>query len=111
GLARPMAGSLTELTLPTGERIRSADSAEGEAVAVVYPWEITISREPHDDSAQNQISGPLESVSEIGGRVRVRLGPLTAELTRESTERLGLARGEIVYASFKATATRLVSGS
>jgi molybdopterin-binding protein len=40
--------------------------------------------------------------------VKVRVGPLTAELTAASTARLGLAPGQVVVASFKATATRLV---
>jgi molybdate transport system ATP-binding protein len=110
GVARPIHGSLTELTLETGERIRSADMAEGDAVAVVYPWDVTISREPHDDSAQNQIAGAVTRVTVIGNRVRVRIGPLTAELTRDSTDRLDVAPGETIYASFKATATRLAPG-
>jgi molybdopterin-binding protein len=111
GVARTIHGNLTELTLATGERIRAADAAEGEAVAVVHPWDVTVSREPHDDSAQNQIVGRVASVTELGNRARVRIGPLTAELTRESTERLRLAPGETACASFKATATRLVPGS
>ena len=47
--------------------------------------------------------------SSLGNRVRVRVGPLTAEITAASAERLGLAEGEPVIASFKATAARLVS--
>jgi molybdate transport system ATP-binding protein len=108
GVAQPIDGALTELTLPSGERIRSADAAEGDAVAVVYPWDVTVAREPHEDSAQNQIVAPVASVTELGGRVRVRIGPLTAELTRDSANRLGLAAGETACASFKATATRLL---
>ena len=111
GVARPIYGSLTELTLATGERIRATDPVDGAAVAVVHPWDVTISREPGDDSAQNQIVGRVASVTELGNRVRVRIGPLTAEVTRDSTERLGLAPGQTACASFKATATRLVPGS
>jgi molybdopterin-binding protein len=40
--------------------------------------------------------------------VRVRIGPLTAEVTAASAERLSLRRGEVVTATFKATATRIV---
>jgi molybdopterin-binding protein len=40
--------------------------------------------------------------------VRVRVGPLTAEVTASSAERLALASGGKVYATFKATGTRLV---
>jgi molybdopterin-binding protein len=44
----------------------------------------------------------------VANRVRVRVGPLTAEITHASAERLGLRQGEPVVASFKATGTRLV---
>jgi molybdopterin-binding protein len=36
------------------------------------------------------------------------VGPVTAEVTAASAERLALAPGEAVVASFKATAARLV---
>jgi molybdopterin-binding protein len=38
----------------------------------------------------------------------VRVGPLTAEVTAVSVQRLGLAEGEVVVASFKATGARLL---
>jgi molybdopterin-binding protein len=40
--------------------------------------------------------------------VRVRIGPVTAEVTAASAERLELARGGAAFATFKATGTRLV---
>ena len=46
---------------------------------------------------------------EVGNRVRVRIGPLTAEVTAPSAERLGLAQGGVAFATFKATGTRLVA--
>ena len=52
--------------------------------------------------------GDVRSVVELGNRVRVRVGPLTAEITAGSAERLELREGEPVVASFKATASRLV---
>jgi molybdate transport system ATP-binding protein len=99
---------LTELELPTGELIRSTDPAEGDAVAIVYPWEVTVSRTPPDDSAQNHIAGVVASLVPVGNRVRARIGPLTAEITADSSERLGLQVGGTAVASFKATATRLL---
>jgi molybdopterin-binding protein len=75
---------------------------------VVYPWDVSIGRVHADDSAMNLIRGEVTSISEVGNRVRVRVGPLTAEVTQASMERLGLARGGTAFASFKATGTRLV---
>ena len=107
GCARA-AGGLTELALPTGELIRSTDAAEGDAVAVVYPWEVTVSRTPPNDSAQNHIAGIVASLVPVGNRVRVRVGAVTAEITADSSERLGLEVGGRAVASFKASGTRLL---
>ena len=111
GRARATITGLTELELPTGELIRSTDRAEGDAVAIVYPWEVTLSRTEPDDSAQNHIGGIVASLVPVGNRVRARVGPLTAEITADSSERLGLRVGGPAVASFKATATRLLSQS
>jgi ABC-type molybdate transport system substrate-binding protein len=70
--------------------------------------EVAIAREAPVDSALNHVTAPIVSLVPGGNRVRVRVGPIVAELTTPSVERLGLAVGEVVVASFKATATRLV---
>ena len=82
--------------------------AQGEVGVVVYPWDVSIGRIHADDSALNLIRGEIASVTHVGNRVRVRVGPLTAEVTAASAERLELARGGVAIASFKATGTRLV---
>ena len=41
--------------------------------------------------------------------MRLIIGPLTAEITAESAERLGLERGKTVTASFKSTAIRTIA--
>ena len=75
----------------------------------VYPWDITLAEAPPHDSALNVIHAPIRSVAELGNRVRVSVGPVSAEITAESLERLGLKTGQVVYATFKATGTRVVS--
>jgi molybdate transport system ATP-binding protein len=108
GVATPADG-LTEVRLAGGERVFSTDDATGEVGVVVYPWEISVSREPTHDSPLNVVRGDIGSVFEVGNRVRVRIGPVTAEVTSSSVERLELERGGVAYATFKATGTRLVS--
>jgi molybdate transport system ATP-binding protein len=103
------ADGLTEVRLAGGERVFSTDDATGEVGVVVYPWEIAVSREPTHDSPLNVVRGDVGSVFEVGNRVRVRIGPVTAEVTSSSVERLELERGGVAYATFKATGTRLVS--
>jgi molybdate transport system ATP-binding protein len=99
---------LTQVTLEDGTCVYSTDAAEGSVGVVVYPWEISLAREQSTDSALNVVHGEIGSVAEVGNRVRVRVGPLTAEVTASSAERLALASGGKVYATFKATGTRLV---
>jgi len=54
---------------------------------------------------------PITSLVHIGNRARIQVGTLVGEITATSVERLGLEEGELVVASFKAAATRLVARS
>ena len=71
-------------------------------------WEVSIALVPTADSALNHVAGEIVSLVALGARTRVRIGPLTAEITTASAERLALTVGTPAVASFKATATRLV---
>jgi molybdenum ABC transporter ATP-binding protein len=108
GQARPLADGLTEVTLEEGGVVYSAERAEGRVGVVVQPWDVSVARTPPTDSSLNHVRGAITSLVPIGNRVRVRVGPLTAELTATSADRLGLAPGTVLVASFKATGTRLV---
>ena len=108
GRARHVGGELTAVRLAGGEELYSTDSADGEVGVVVYPWDVSVARSHSPDSALNVIHGDVGSVVEVGNRVRVRIGPVTAEVTAASAERLELARGGAAFATFKATGTRLV---
>jgi molybdate transport system ATP-binding protein len=107
GVARPREG-LTEVTLASGGVVWSTDELEGAVDVLVYPWDVALARELPADSALNHVQAPIASLVQVGNRVRVRVGALTAEVTAASVERLALATGEPVVASFKATATRLL---
>jgi molybdate transport system ATP-binding protein len=102
------AGEVTEVALDGGARIVSTDDAGGAVAAVVYPWEVTVAREVAPDSAQNHVRGPISAIVPVGNRVRVTVGPVTAEVTAASVERLGLREGDVAVATWKATATTLV---
>ncbi|MDX6398785.1 MAG: molybdate transport system ATP-binding protein [Gaiellaceae bacterium] len=108
GTARPGADGLTEVVLDSGGSAFSTDAGAGRVGLAVYPWEVALARTEAADSALNHLRGEVRSLVTLGNRVRVRVGPLTAEITSASAERLGLVEGEPVVASFKATATRLV---
>jgi molybdate transport system ATP-binding protein len=108
GVARPGRDGLTEVVLDHGGSAWSTDEAEGRVGVAVHAWEVSISREAPDDSALNHVRGAITSVTPLGNRARVRIGDLVAEISAASLGRLGLREGEVVVASFKATAARLV---
>jgi molybdate transport system ATP-binding protein len=108
GAARAREDGLTEVTLGDGTRLLSTDPGAGPVGVVVYPWEVALALETPVDSTQNHVRAPISTVVPVANRVRVRVGPLTAEITAASAERLGLEPGRTVVASFKATGTRLV---
>jgi molybdopterin-binding protein len=108
GTARRAEAGLTEARLSDGAVVYSTDEAQGPVSVAVYPWEIALAREAPADSALNHVRGSIASIVTLGNRARVRIGPVTAEVTARSVERLGLRVGEEVVATFKATATRLL---
>ena len=100
----------TRVRLDDGTVISTSDHADGPVTLAVYPWDVTISRARPDDSAMNVIVGAITAIMELGNRARVTIGPLSAEITVDSLRRLELEPGQQVYASFKATGTRVVAG-
>jgi molybdate transport system ATP-binding protein len=100
---------LTEIALEGGGLVYSTEPGSGAVGVVVQPWDVSIARSAPDDSTLNHVRGPITSLVPVGNRVRIRVGPLTAEVTAASAERLALALGDVVVASFKATGTSLVS--
>jgi molybdate transport system ATP-binding protein len=108
GFAHPAANGLTEVTLERGDLLYSSDPGQGEVGIAIQPWEISVGLQPAADSTLNHLQGEIRSIVTVGNRARVRIGPLTAEITAASAERLQLREGQVAVASFKATGTRLV---
>jgi molybdate transport system ATP-binding protein len=102
------AHTLTAVELDDRNLIVSSDDATGEVAAIVYPWDVTLSRALPSDSAQNHVQGAVTSVVPVANRMRVTVGAVTAEITAESAQRLQIREGDLLVASWKATATRLV---
>jgi len=98
---------LTRVALDGGVSLWSSDSASGSVNVAVYPWDVSVGAHVPDDSRMNHVSAAVVSVAPTGNRVRVRVGPIVAEITAASAERLGLRPGQVAVASFKATAARV----
>jgi molybdate transport system ATP-binding protein len=107
-------GGLTEVLLESGETIRSTDAAQGEVDVVIRPWELALSAQTAGGAAGgavacNQVCAAITSLTRAGGRLRVALGPLSAELAADAAAQLGLVPGERVCASFEPAQTRLIA--
>ncbi|MDX2121846.1 MAG: ABC transporter ATP-binding protein [Gemmatimonadota bacterium] len=102
-------GDEVALETPRGLVTLLAAEAGEELFLVVSPDQVTLSRDPPGASARNVFPGVVEEIlpePPHGERVRVVLGPapsFVAEVTAQAAHAMGLAAGQRVYASFKAT--------
>jgi molybdate transport system ATP-binding protein len=109
GTARPLPGGGSEVRLESGTLVRSDDRATGAVGVAVYPWEVSVESCAAANGAPNAIVARVSSLTPEGGRVRVRIGALTAESTLEEVERFGLRRGEPARATFSPSSARLLA--
>ena len=118
GTARPGPAGLTEVVLDAGGTVMSGEAGAGRVGVAVDPWEVGIEVDGVAEtvgagtagrpSSLNRIAGTVGSLTPLGNRVRVQVGPVLADITALSAERLGLVEGMPAVAVFKALTTRLV---
>jgi molybdate transport system ATP-binding protein len=121
---RDDADGMSSVVVAGGLRLRSTmQVADAMPVTMlVAPTDITIDTQPSHGSTLNVVQGTIASIATLGSVVRVQVsfgsgnagpaasrGVLTAEITSTSCERLALAPGSMVFASFKATSTLLIA--
>jgi molybdate transport system ATP-binding protein len=109
GTARSLRGGGSEVALDAGGVVCSDERADGRVSVAVYPWEISVRPGGEANGAVNEIVAPVASLTPAGGRMRVRMGPITAECASEDVERIGLRRGEPATASFAPSHARLIA--
>jgi ABC-type sulfate/molybdate transport systems ATPase subunit len=109
GVARPLDGGGSEIALDSGDVVRSAQRASGRVAVAVYPWEITVRPGEVPADATNEIVATISSLTPEGGRVRVRMGPLSADCATEDVERFGWHRGDPATACFAPADARLIA--
>ena len=108
GVARAITGGLSEVTLDQGGVIRASAGPDGPVGAVVHPWDVRVDAAQGGDGSLNELRAPIASITPEGNRVRIRVGPLIAELPAVDARRSGLEAGQVVAARFAPEATRLV---
>lgn len=94
----------TRVTLDDGTVIHTREPARGRVGIAVYPWEVAVSA-ARPDGELNVISGEIRAVTHDRGRLRVRIGPLVAEV--ESLG--GLDPGAAAHAAFAPASARVVA--
>ena len=119
GVAADAVDGLVHVRLPDGVLLLAAldpgaaPIAQGSPVHVAYrPEDVTLAAADAAaaTSAVNRLTMTVRGLTPSGGLVRVRLegaAPLTALLTRQSVDALGLAPGQRVAAHLKAAALRV----
>jgi molybdate transport system ATP-binding protein len=111
GTAREGDAGLTAVDLDGGGTVVSTERGRGRVAVSMHAWDIAL--EPPGEgagSAHNRVDAAVTRVTRIGNRARVGLAApqeLTAEVTADSVERMGLEAGARVQAVWKAAATRL----
>jgi len=82
---------------------------EGEVHVFIRPENIVLSKAKLESSARNSVIGKITKITRFGATFRVYMdNGLSALVTKQAIEELGLNVGENVYASFKATAIHLI---
>ena len=89
-----------------GFSVVAADPVDGDVMAVVHPRAVVVHRGRPEGTPRNVWQGRVTAVDPEGDRVRVAIDgpvPLVAEVTPPAVAALGLAPGESVWVSVKAT--------
>lgn len=83
-----------------------SSQVEGDVLVTIRPSAISVHRRRPEGSQRNSWPTRIELIERIGERVRLRVGfplALTAEITEEATNALGLREGDEVWVAIKAT--------
>jgi molybdate transport system ATP-binding protein len=94
------------IVLASGGSLIVAGECQGEVFAMIHPRAVTLHAREPEGSARNVWQEKVRSLDLEGSRVRVGMDgevPLVAEVTPAAVADLGLAEGEVVWASLKAT--------
>ena len=97
------------VTVPWPENVTSGRFEE--VTATLAPSDVALHTGCPERSPRNVLLGEVEEVAILGGRARVRIRsspPIVAEVTAGSVDRLRLATGARVWASFKAVEVHLI---
>jgi molybdate transport system ATP-binding protein len=94
------------IVLTSGQHLWVANTYDGNVSAVVHPRAVAVHKRRPEGSPRNVWSGTVDGIERLDDRVRVAVGggvPVVAEVTYAAVEELGLALGDPIWVSLKAT--------
>ncbi len=110
GVVRNNENGVAEIEVDIGGNIFAVSDYRAGAVKLfIRPEDIILSESRGESSAKNVMKGRIEALDDIGPLTRVKMdNSLVAFITKQSRESIGLQKGEVVYATFKATSVHVV---
>ncbi len=109
GVAGPGGAEVREVVLEGGTSVRAVGAHEGAVGVVVNPWDVRVDATAPAHGAINHIRAPVTSVTPLGDRWRVCVGPVVGEVPADAWAEGPLAPGQIVSATFEPQSTHLVA--
>ncbi|UTI62804.1 ABC transporter ATP-binding protein [Paraconexibacter antarcticus] len=110
GVATPDGRGGARVALDDGGVLTAATAAAGRVSVAVHPWDVRVTTDPpRPGDGGGVIAGSAGRLVPEGGRVRVRVGCLVAELEADAAAALGGAAGagETLYATVAPERVRL----
>jgi molybdopterin-binding protein len=101
---------LVTIELENGVKVDAVGRREGRVTVFIPPQDIIVSREEVLSSARNSLRGRVVKIdtNEITALLTVDVGvSLVVQITRTSLNRLSIAVGDEIYATFKASSVRV----
>ncbi|WP_319378176.1 ATP-binding cassette domain-containing protein [uncultured Methanocorpusculum sp.] len=109
GYAEMTSSGVAEIRIGT-TIIRAVTELTGQVHAGIRPEDMIISSEPFTSSAQNSFSGVVTQIIDVGAYSKIIVDTgllLTAILTHQSIQRLGITVGTSIWVTFKATSVHV----
>lgn len=94
------------IALDAGGSLSAVSGARGKVSVAVHPWDVRVSTTP-PASGEPVVAGSAGRLVPDGGRTRVRVGCLVAEIDDATLRRLDPAGGQPLYATVAPSAVRV----
>jgi len=92
-------------------QIEATVQTYGNVSIFIRPEDIIVSKKPLESSARNILNGKITEISDLGSVIKLKIDggkPFTAQITKQSFEKMQLNVGSEVYIAFKSSSVYLI---